>query len=113
MSSEMDGGETESYLETRLTELDDFFHMDGNILTFRFLSATRRLMVKQVIKTNDLKFSHIEFVLQGSQIKKKMSQKQLELVFRTKETHEGRFCTLYMTDEAGKSGQDYQGESTV
>lgn len=63
MSSEMDRGETESYLETRLTELDDFFHMDGNILTFRFLSPTRRLMVKLVIKTNDLKFSHIEFVL--------------------------------------------------
>lgn len=63
MSSEMDGGETESYLETRLVELDDLFQMDGSILTFRFLSQTRRLMVRLVIRTNDFKFSHIEFVL--------------------------------------------------
>ena len=63
MPSEMGSGETESYLEPRLTELDDLFHMDGSILTYRFLPQTRRLMVRLVIKTNDLKFSHIEYVL--------------------------------------------------
>lgn len=56
MSSEMERGETESYLDLELTELDDLFHMNGGILTFQVPILNQQIDGKTGNQTNDLKF---------------------------------------------------------
>lgn len=82
VSPQIERKENESYLETELTEFDDLLHTNASVLTFRS-------MVRLVIKTSDLKCSHIESGLCGPQIKKGPINHR-NSVSRAKKAHKDR-----------------------
>lgn len=53
----LERGDTENYLTVELTELDDLFHTNGSILSFRFISETsKQIDGKSSNQTTDLNF---------------------------------------------------------